>query len=86
MQKFSAWLNQNRGMATTLAKAIGIHRANITNVKSGHLLMPTGWMPLIVSLSKNKVSYATLVKEREFHRKEKAKNRALGKVSRKNKN
>lgn len=84
MQKFSAWLDQNRGMATTIANILGIHRANITNAKSGHLLMPTSWMPLIVRLSKRKVSYATLVEEREFHRKEKAKLRALSKVSRKN--
>ena len=84
MQKFSAWLDQNHGMATTIAKLLGIHRANITNAKSGHLLMPTGWMPLIVKLSKGKVSYATLVNEREFHRKEKAKRRSLSKVSHRN--
>lgn len=86
MQTFSEWLNQNHGMATTLAKILNINRANITNAKSGHLLMPNRWMPEIVKLSKEQVSYATLVEEREFHRKEKAKLRALGKVSRKNKN
>jgi DNA-binding transcriptional regulator YdaS (Cro superfamily) len=84
MKKFSAWLDQNRGMATAIAKTLGINRANITNAKSGHLLMPTGWMPLIVELSKGEVSYESLVVEREFHRKEKAKLRALSKVSRKN--
>ena len=84
MQNFSSWLNQNHGMATTLAKILGIHRANVTNAKSGHLLMPNRWMPTIVELSKGEVSYATLVEEREFHRKEKAERRALSKVSHRN--
>lgn len=84
MTKFSDWLDQNHGMATTLAKILRINRANITNAKSGHLLMPNRWMPKIVKLSKGKVSYESLVIEREFHREEKAKRRALSKVSRKN--
>jgi len=83
MKKFSAWLDENYGMATTIAKQLGIHRSNITNAKSGHILMPTEWMEIIVKLSKNKVSYATLVKEREAHRKEKAALRSLSKVSHK---
>ena len=83
MQKFSEWLNQNHGMATTLANALGIHRANITNAKSGRLLMPTSWMPLIVKMSKRKVSYANLVEERELHRQEQANRRSANKVSRK---
>ena len=81
MQQFNLWLSQNRGMATTLAKALDIHRANITNVKTGRNLMPNGWMPVVVALSKQKLSFATLVTEREEQRKAKASERNAMKVS-----
>lgn len=68
MKKFTAWLEANRGMATTIAKSLGISVTNITNAKNGRLLMPGGWMPTIVKLAKRKLTYEDLVLEREFHR------------------
>jgi len=75
MQNFSNWLSSNRGMASHLARALGISPTNVTNVCTGRLLMPTSWMPTIVKLSKRKLSYATLVKEREGHRQAKEQSR-----------
>jgi len=77
MQNFSNWLSSNRGMASHLARTLGISPTNVTNVCTGRLLMPTAWMPTIVKLSKRKLSYATLVKEREGHRQAKEQARAL---------
>lgn len=78
MQKFSAWLDENRGMASRIAKTLGISPTNISNARTGHLLMPTGWMPTIVKLSRRKLSYKTLVDEREMHRLNKARQRQGG--------
>jgi len=75
MQTFSNWLSSNRGTASNLARTLGISPTNITNVRTGRLLMPTSWMPTIVKLSKRKLSYATLVQEREVHRQAKEKMR-----------
>ena len=83
MQKFSAWLDAHRGMATTIARTLDISPSNITNAKNGRLLMPTGWMKLIVKLSKRKVSYATLVEEREGHRQAMELKRSTSKLSHK---
>ena len=71
MQKFSEWLQSNKGMAASIARQLGISRTNLTNTKTGRLLMPTGWMETIVKLSKGKLSYKDLVQEREIHRIEK---------------
>ena len=76
MQNFSNWLSSNRGMASHLARTLGISPTNVTNVCTGRLLMPTAWMPTIVKLSKRKLSYATLVTEREGHRRAKEQARA----------
>ena len=76
MQNFSNWLKNNRGMASHLARTLGISPTNVTNVCTGRLLMPTAWMPTVVKLSKRKLSYATLVTEREGHRRAKEQARA----------
>ena len=68
MNKFKTWLDDNHGMATVLAQSLSINRTNITNAKRGRLLMPTGWMPTIVDLSKGVLTFADLVLEREHHR------------------
>jgi hypothetical protein len=72
MKKFTEFLAANRGMSSLIAKTLGINPTNITNAKTGRLLMPTAWMATIVKLSKRKLSYQTLVQEREVHRLEKA--------------
>ena len=41
MQNFSNWLKNNRGMASHLARTLGISPTNVTNVCTGRLLMPT---------------------------------------------
>jgi hypothetical protein len=70
-------------MASRLARTLGISPTNITNARTGRLLMPTAWMATIVNLSKRKLSYAVLVEERECHRKAKAKARIESKSSHK---
>lgn len=82
MNKFSTWLEANRGMASTIADSLKISKTNITNAKTGRLLMPTGWMPTIVKLSKRKLTFEELVLEREEHRKNKKNTRlGLGRMS-----
>lgn len=76
MQKFTEFLTANRGMSSLIAKTLGIKPTNITNAKTGRLLMPTAWMATIVKLSKRKLSYQTLVEEREVHRADKARSRS----------
>ena len=71
MNKFKTWLDKNRGMATALAEKLDVDRSNITNAKSGRLLMPVGWMPTIVKLSKKELRYKDLVLEREVYRQKK---------------
>ena len=71
MNKFKTWLDSNRGMATALSEKLNVNRTNITNAKTGRLLMPVGWMPTIVKLSKKELSFKDLVLEREFYRQKK---------------
>ncbi len=68
MNKFSAWLDSHPSMATKLAQAVGVNRTSISNCKTGLLLMPTRWMPVVVELSEGQLDYQTLVTEREYLR------------------
>ena len=71
MNKFKKWLKANPGTAVNLAKRLGVHPSNITNVLTGRLLMPTGWMATIIKMSKQELTYEDMVIEREHHRKAK---------------
>lgn len=64
MNQFSLWLTQNPGMATTVAKALGINRSSVSNCKTGRRPMPPEWMDVIVRLSKGKLTHKTLIAER----------------------
>ena len=68
MTKFQNWLDANYGMATVLKQKLGVNSTSISNAKSGRLLMPTGWMPMIVKLSKGELTFKDLVLERENYR------------------
>ena len=68
MEKFSLWLDKNRGMATRLARTIQVNRTSVSNCKNGILLMPTRWMPHVVELSGGQLDYQALITEREHMR------------------
>ena len=63
MMKFSEWLDANPTMSTTLMRELRIKRASVSKVKTGNSPIPTRWLPLLVRLSKRKLTYESLVHE-----------------------
>jgi hypothetical protein len=61
MHTFQTWLNAERGMAKKLGAKLSVKPATISNVKHGRKPMPTRWIPHIVALSKNQLTYKQLV-------------------------
>ena len=63
MMKFSEWLDANPTMSTTLMRELGVKRASISNVRTGNRPMPREWVPIVVRLSKRKLTYESLLHE-----------------------
>jgi hypothetical protein len=62
MNKFSIWLNSERGLATALGHAVGRGAASVSNAKQGVRPIPQSWMDPIIKLSKGQLTLAMLVR------------------------
>lgn len=63
MTKFQHWLDSTPGMASQLAKELGVGPGTISNVKKRRRRMPPYWMPIVNKLSSGKLSLETLLLE-----------------------
>ncbi len=63
MMKFSEWLEANPQMTAVLMRKLNVKRASISNVKTGNRPMPREWLPILVPLSKRKLTYESLIHE-----------------------
>ena len=61
--KFSEWLDANPKMSVTLREALSVGKASISNVKTGHRPMPKRWIPILVRLSRKKLTFESLLTE-----------------------
>jgi len=64
MNKFSKWLDSEPGLATKLATKLKVNTTNPSNVKNERRPIPVHWFPIVVAMSKGKISFEDLTRFR----------------------
>lgn len=61
--KFSEWLDANPNMSKVLMSELRVKRASISHVRVGRRPMPKRWIPILVRLSRKRLTFESLLRE-----------------------